>query len=314
MEFCPQVMDFLKVCKGRSESTHKTYKNALKRFKEFYGSKISNFLDEFGEDRRKKVPDHVGERNLRNFVDFLEKKGYSSKTIHTYVAAVQSLVRYIYRTSISTKYINLPSPEAESKKYEWERKEIFELVQLLNGKEMKAITTALYQSGLSISDLLSLKWEDIKEQYEEGIVPICIRGKRLKTSEPFITFLGRWSTDKLREHIEEKGVSGEKPIFSVNYRTIAQRFERVAPHFVGEYEGTNPCRPHSLRSAFVTHLTDAGLRGVIVEFFSGHNVADDVRKTYQRRSRKKWREKYEQYEWAITPPQVREVYGIEAPS
>jgi hypothetical protein len=52
-----------------------------------------------------------------------------------------------------------------------------------------------------MSDLLSLTYGDIKEEFEKGIVPICLSLTRKKTGISFITFLGSWAVRLLREHL-----------------------------------------------------------------------------------------------------------------
>jgi hypothetical protein len=49
----------------------------------------------------------VDRMTLNNFVAWLQNRGYSPKTVRTYVGAVQSLAKY-FDVSISLRYVLLP--------------------------------------------------------------------------------------------------------------------------------------------------------------------------------------------------------------
>jgi hypothetical protein len=90
-----EVSEFLSALKF---GTHNIYRRGLEAFQEFYSSQgsIGDFLDRVERDRllprsqRKRV-DHM---TLNNFVAWLQNRGYSPKTVRTYVGAVQSLAKY----------------------------------------------------------------------------------------------------------------------------------------------------------------------------------------------------------------------------
>ena len=81
---------------------------------------------------------------------------------------------------------------------------------------------------------------------------------------------------------------------------VEKNFEILATSLLGEYKGSNPMRPHSLRAAFNSFLADDGLPQDDREFFMGHNVPEQ-RHVYISRSREKWRELYAKHEGALTP-------------
>ena len=58
-----------------------------------------------------------------------------------------------------------------------------------------------FQSRLSVSDLCRFNYSDIQEEFEQGIVPICLRLVRKKTSVEFKTFFGWDAVEYLRLYL-----------------------------------------------------------------------------------------------------------------
>ena len=97
MKFCDKVKDFLSVWEG---GTYGTYRAALKQFRRYYsdasnGGSICDFLREYSDDQGRPPLERekVGRKRLRGFVDYLKGRGYAPKTVRSYIAAVQSLVK-----------------------------------------------------------------------------------------------------------------------------------------------------------------------------------------------------------------------------
>jgi len=321
VKFCDKVKDFLSVWEG---GTYGTYRAALKQFRRYYsdasnGGSICDFLREYSDDQGRPPLERekVGRKRLRGFVDYLKGQGYAPKTVRSYIAAVQSLVKYVFGTQVSTAFIkNIPTPEPESRKHAWESaSEVADFLDHFEGQRMRAVAVGLYQTGISIQRFLRIPWGAVRDQYRRREAPICIRGRRIKTDQPFRTFLGRWAVRHLRRYLEEEGRPDDPDdrVFPVAKRTVQAKFKQAGESFLGGFERRNPCRPHSLRSAFSSHLADAGMRGLYIEYFQGHSLTGDVRKAYLRWTDEKWREQYEQYEYALTPKNLWEELGVQPP-
>ena len=280
------------------------YKAGLKVFEEFYksrGGSLDDFLDAVEEDLRRprRQKKHVGRNVLKSFVRSLEKKGYAPKSIRAYVSSVQSFARY-YELPISARYVDMPSSHPVSDKFPWTLDKVVAFIGMIEDSEIKSVGVTIFQSGLSISDILSLTWGDIKYEYERGVVPLCFDLARIKTDVPFMTFIGSWGTSLLKHHLEGKKMRLEDPLYTVSHRLIDLHFQRLGKKWVGEYKGQNPCRPHSLRAGFRTILGESGMPYDTIEFFMGHELPEQVR-VYNSRTRDGWREIYRKFEWALTP-------------
>jgi len=301
--------EFLEALNG---STRNVYRAALGWFLKFYRSQhgsdmtLEDFLDALDMDmhlpRRKRR--RVGRNTLRKFVEWCRDRGYSAKTIRTYVSAVQSFASY-FGYNISARYINLPSSQPVSKKFSWTADKVGELVNQMKDPQLKSITATLFQSGLSVSDALKLNYEDIRYEYERGIVPLCLDFERKKTDVPFMTFIGRWAYTLLKNYLEIRGkLRSTDKIYTMPHRTIDHHFRKYGRKLFGEYTGFNPARPHSLRAAFRTILDDAGMAPDDAEFFMGHKFPEQ-RRVYLSRTREGWRQLYARYEKYLTPPSFK---------
>ena len=297
------VNEFLNAFKA---GTRRVYGAGLEAFLKFYrttgrGEALDDFLDAVEEDLRRprREKKRVARNILKEFVRWLHERDYSPKTIRAYVSAIQSYAHY-NDISISTRYVDMPSSQPISQKYPWTLDKAVAFIEEIEYPEIKSVGATIFQSGLSVSDILALTWRDIRLEFREGITPLCLDLSRIKTDVPFMTFLGRWGESLLRTHLEGKKMRLEDPLYTVSQRMINLEFERLGKRWVGEYRGFNPCRPHSLRAAFRTLLADARMPADEIRFFMGHKLPEQER-VYMSRSRDGWRKFYAQYEHALTP-------------
>jgi integrase len=122
--------------------------------------------------------------------------------------------------------------------------------------QYKCAAAYIVQGGLSISDLLGLKYGDIKEEFEKNVTPLCLDLSRKKTNVPFLTFIGSWALGLLKQHLKDRPLNDDTPIFTVTRRAVDNYFRRVGVKFGEGFSGRNPYSPHSLRAAFRTILSD----------------------------------------------------------
>ena len=94
--------------------------------------------------------------------------------------------------------MQLPPARPVNKKPPWTIEEVGEFIVAMDKLLYRSIAASIVQSGLSVSDLLSLTYGDIKEEFEKGIAPLCLSLTRKKTGVSFITFLGSWAVKMLK--------------------------------------------------------------------------------------------------------------------
>ncbi|MBS7621008.1 site-specific integrase [Candidatus Bathyarchaeota archaeon] len=230
---------------------------------------MAKFLRLVEEDmhRPRLEKNRVARKTLNAFIGYLQGEGFAPKSINTYVGAVQSLAKY-YDIPLSMRYVGRPPAKAVYKKYPWTIEEIDKFASLMDNIQYKCIAACIVQSGLSISDLLSLKYSDIQSELEKGVSPLCLDLSRKKTNVPFLTFLGGWALSLLKQHLKGKDMQDDTPLFAVSARAVDSYFARVGRKFGGGFKGRNPYSPHSLRAAFRTILSDHK-----VKLHKTHNLA-----------------------------------------
>jgi integrase len=280
-------------------STRASYRSALEAFRSFYGRPVEEFMDEVEEDmsRGRGERRRVARAVMNEFISWLDGRGYKPQSVRLYVAAVQSLLRY-YEIPFSTRYVRMPPNIPSSRRFPWTLEKVGEFVGGIGDPVTRAIAAVIFQSGISLGDLLSLRYGDIAEEYEAGVEPLCLDLVRRKTRNPYMTFVGRWGCGLLRGAIGRLGP--DDPLFDVSLRTVDHRFRIEAKRWLGEVGEFNPCSPHSLRHAFRTILGDAGMPVDEIRFFMGHRLPEQER-TYMSRSREGWRALYSRYEKFLTP-------------
>jgi len=204
--------------------------------------------------------------------------------------------------------VDMPVSRPISDKFPWSLETVAEFIGMIRHPDVKAVAVVLFQSGLSVSDLLNLTYGDIKREFEAGIEPICFDLARVKTDVPYMTFGGSWSCLLLRNYLHKRGrLRLEDPLFDISHRTIDLWFAKTSKRWLGDYRGQNPARPHSLRSAFRTILGDHKVDRTYIEFWMGHKLPEQEA-TYISKSRDGWRETYKTYaEPWLTPKNWRDI-------
>jgi hypothetical protein len=300
-EFDADTEEFLQALKPGSRDV---YKVGLAHFQRFYEARgtIKDFLDRVEQDQAKprRERKRVGLNVLKEFMLSLQEKKFAAYSIRSYIRSVQSLAQY-FEITISLKHLDLPPALAQTKKYNWTLEKVSKFFALFTDPMYKAIGAIGFQSGLGISDALAPIYGDIKEEYENGITPLCFDLARIKTDTPFMTFLGNWGVNTIREYLQDKQLQPDEKLFPVGVEAVEDHFRHITEKFIGPYEGRNPCGFHTLRAGFRTLLGDQKVDPLYIEFWMGHS-APEQQKVYVSKSREGWRKTYrEQAEPHLTP-------------
>lgn len=139
----------------------------------------------------------------------------------------------------------------------------------------RAMLEVLFSTGLRISELISLRGEQIDRQGR-----VFVRGKGKK--ERFV-----YLTDRARRHLDKylrlRG-STKTPYLFIPYRgkNASNPEKKISPNYLQEkvkkYRellGINvPLSPHSIRHAFATYLAENGANPAAIQILLGHESLD----------------------------------------
>ena len=310
-KFEPEVEEYLNL---KSKVTNQIYSSGLKKFLKFYQTKhgedkgFGHFLDRIFEEFKKPPREQrrIAETEMSQFIDYLKNAKLSNNSVRLYFASVQNFLKY-KQVTVSISFLgNMPAPTEKKTngKHEWKIEQIKEFVEAAPSYRDKAIILCMFQSGLAVNEIAELNYGDIKEEFEKGMLPLCIRLVRQKTQVDFKTFIGRDAVKYIKLYLGTRGkLKSNDPLFTkertrkgearITTAAIQQSFGEIAKElsFVTVTEDTyNPARPHSLRAAFNSRLIgkiDETLR----DFWMGHAIGgvskayltmptEDLRKLY----------------------------------
>jgi len=174
--------------------------------------------------------------------------------------------------------------------------ELKKMIDMMNLEEAFRIIF-IAQTGMRVSDAISLKIVDIKRELELGNVPLAIRFIPKKDRELIgerITFLGSDGVEMLRQYLawrEKKGekVTDDSPLFAsrtrkygkekilaVSARNFNETIREAAKRAdIGNDNGKyGRIRTHSLRKFFITQMTNHGMEDKIVNFLTCHKISE----------------------------------------
>lgn len=278
----------------KKASTAATYRMSLRRFQVFLGdTTIHDFLKKEEEERKlnfdRPVTEKIkhGEGVIRNFVKWLQEKGYANNPIRGSLTAVQDLMRY-YELPISFRDIEVPPQlsidEVNGGGYEWTIEDLRTFVDSMTSIQDKTMALVMFQSGMAVREICRLNYGHVRRQLDRNDYPILIRHMRKKNNVPFKTLIGADAIDYLKSYLSTRGklVDGD-PLFvkSKDYGekrmtpdVIDGRFREIAKRmpFVDVKDGEmSPVRPHSLRAFFKSKLTGL-IAEIQVKFWMGDQL------------------------------------------
>jgi len=251
-----EFLEYLEIEKGRSLKTVENYGRYLRRFFEY--AKIQN-------------PSDITEDLVRSYRLWLNRlkdwrgKELSRKTQNYYIIALRAFLKYLAKRDIES----LDAEKIELAKINPRELDLLgndDLERLLNihsGNNIselrnRAILETLFSTGLRISELCSLKVDDINIARGE----FSVRGKGGKIR---VVFLSDRAKTALKSYLDKRADMSDI-LFDITPRSI-QRMLRAYAIRAGIAKKVTP---HVLRHAFATDLLQNGADLRSVQALLGH--------------------------------------------
>ena len=260
-------LTYLTAEKGLSKNTIESYAFDLKKFHEFLISKKGS-LSSF---KRSDIVD---------FIDRLRHEDYSASSICRIISSIKGLCKYKIIENIVQEdpAENLQSPK------KWERLpkalSISEVKSLLeksiteNSRTPAAVRDyvmieLLYSSGLRVSELVSLRLEDI--HFDAGFLRVVGKGSKERIVPVSLRALEKIKNYMKRERTEilKKKTSAYLFVTNRGGPMTRQRFWQTIKK-TGKKLGI-PLSPHTMRHSFATHLLEGGADLRSLQKMLGHS-------------------------------------------
>jgi integrase/recombinase XerD len=265
VELLRDFLTYLSVEKGLSKNTIESYSIDLKKFQDFLSLKNKNFASFTRAD-------------VIDFIEILRNKGYSISSTCRFISSIKSLCKYLIIENVIKED---PSENLQTPK-RWERlpkslsvsevRSFLELDTPIDKPTMmrdSVMLELLYSSGLRVSELVSLKVEDIN--LEAGFIRVLGKGSKERVVPVNIRAIGRLRgyLNKARQEILKKRQSSYLFVTGRGRSLTRQRFWQTIKT-LGRKKGID-LSPHTLRHSFATHLLEGGADLRSVQKMLGHS-------------------------------------------
>jgi len=261
-----QFLNYLLVEKGLSRATLESYSADLLRY--------ADFMQQAGQDTVSAEDTALILKHLIN----LRNEGLGARSRARHLVSLRGFYRFLAHEKVlpldPSKLVDLPKttlklPDVLSQA---------EVQRLLNapdglkpsGLRDAAMLEVLYAAGLRVSELISLKVQDV--QLEAGFVRVMGKGSKER-----IVPIGQYAREKVLfylEHARARMVKERsspylfvaragRPLTRQGFWKLLHRYARAA----GLYKKVTP---HSLRHSFASHLLEGGADLRAVQVMLGH--------------------------------------------
>lgn len=262
----PLFIAYLKEEKNASDSTVSSYRSDLRKLDQYLQS---HGICEVGE---------VTSTNLNSYILYLEKQGMSTSTVSRNVASMKAFFHFEWyqhrinedpATSIKAPHIEKKLPEILS----------LEEIRLLlgqpccekpKGQRDRAMLELLYATGMRVTELVSLRLEDI--HLDMGYL-VCHDTDRERVL-PF----GEKAGDAVAQYLENgraillKGSQSEYLFVNCSGKPMSrQGFWKLIKHYAAKAGIEADITPHTLRHSFAAHLVRSGADLRSVQERLGHS-------------------------------------------
>lgn len=259
-------MIYLHNVKKTSENTELSYHRDL--------LKVKQYFEEQGlEDVRK-----ITSTNLNSYILHLEKNKFSAATISRNIASLKAFYHYMFKEGMVTEDVAemLHAPKIEKKLPEiLSTEEVIKLLEQPSGDSPKdirdkAMLELLYATGIRVTELITLKLEDVnlqmgyivcKDASKERVIPF---GNEAKSA--LVRYLGGTRSAMIADPESEylfANCSGQP--------MSRQGFWKLIKYYARKAGIVADITPHTLRHSFAAHLVENGADLRSVQEMLGHS-------------------------------------------
>lgn len=235
--------------RGYSEKTHSAYLSHIRRF----------LL------HCKKEPEHISNEDVRDYLLRLIDEGAKS---HAYVNLAISSIKFLFIDVLERRDIitGIPRPKKQEKLPDvLSTDEVFSILKAVNNIKHQALLALTYSAGLRVSEVVSLRIQDIDSKR------MLIHVRQGKGRKDRYTILSEAALEVLRTYAKSYRIHdwlfpGEEDTDHLTERSAQRIFEAAK-------KKAQVCKNvsiHSLRHSFATHLLEGGTDLQYIQELLGH--------------------------------------------
>jgi integrase/recombinase XerD len=271
--FIEKYLKYLTRQKDRPQNTIISYKKDLQKF--------SNHITGIGVSDIKDIKEDI----VTGYIDFLESEGKATATISRNLSAIKNFLKYSLKRGFikSNPAIGIKAPKVSKSTPGALTEEEIDLLMKqpdfknFKGYRDKAMLELLYATGIKVSELISLKNEDI--DLDKGEIK-CVSSNGCR----FIP-LGEVAKKALRTYIkkgeDELSISHENESFFVNLKgeqMTRQGFWKIIKTYKAKANIKKDITPYTIRHSFATHLFQNGADLKSIQKLLGHSDISSTQK------------------------------------
>lgn len=279
-------LDYLKLERHFSDYTIKSYGADLAQFAQFIGGEIGRSASSTAQLPAPKDHSELDQRllkveplNVREFLAYLYGQNYTKSTTARKLATLRSFYKFLIRRGqlavhpLST--IRTPKQEKRLPKC-LDLEQVQKLLDapgdgdLLSARD-KAMLEVLYSSGIRVSELVDLTFQDLDLQ--EGVLRVKGKGRKER-----LTPIGSQAIRALQKYFDlrqttlsPEAAANPKVFLNKHGESLSTRSVRRKLDKYLTMAGLDPgISPHTLRHSFATHLLNNGADLRSVQELLGH--------------------------------------------
>jgi integrase/recombinase XerD len=261
-----EFVDYVRVEKGLAPNSVTSYHRDLSEF--------IVHLRELGRDLS-----DVGREEIRSYLALLYHRGLGARSVARHLVSLRNFFRFLLKDG---KIEQNPAAEVDAPRLDQNLPKYLtaeEVEVLLRqpdvstplGLRDKALLEVLYATGMRVSELVSLRWED----FESGVGVVHCRGKGGK--ERLIP-VGKAALRALEEYVQRgrTGLARRRNVSFLFLNRAGGKLSRVGFwKLISKYGRragiTTSLTPHLVRHSFATHLLERGADLRSIQLMLGHS-------------------------------------------
>lgn len=234
---------------GKADGTIKTYVGVLEKFQKWLITK-------------KVILNQISKNDVQLYMDYLENQQKNAGTIEKYLAAISVFSRFLGKSQIILdikRKEKIKENEIPESLEEIEEKQLLLEVEFDGNLRNTAIVYTLLYTGIRISELCNLNFEDIKLTEKKGTLLVKGKNGEIERMIP----LSKEVRKHLKNYIDSLNITRGALFVSTTNKRLSTR---AVQYMLQKYE----VNPHKLRHTFCQKLINKGIDIQTVAKLAGH--------------------------------------------